>query len=304
MDTPPSSASLPRWGQARRLAFIDLRLQYDGRINRTDLTTFFDVSAPQASADFGLYQELAKGNMTYDARAKAYLASPRFRPQFGQASASSYLDELNRLACGVVAREDSFVGYVPPTGIVGTPARQISSSEVAKWVQAIRDKRAMAAEYQSMEHDTPLRLTLTPHAIGFDGLRWHVRAWCHSRQIFRDFAIGRLIVTDEKVEAPYVDPKTDARWEKEVTVVLVPHPLLSPSQRRVVMKDYGMNDEQLLLSCRQAMLFYTLRHLNLLSLKVESDPARQHVVVHNPLEVQLWLKQERTYASGTAPAKN
>lgn len=293
MDAAPPSTSAPRWGQARRLAFIDLRLQYDGRINRTDLMAFFDVSAPQASADFGLYQELAKGNMAYDTRAKAYVALPGFEPQFGQASAVSYLDELNRLACGVIAREDSFVGYVPPTGIVATPARKISSSEVATWVQAIRDERAMAVEYQSMEHDKPLQLILSAHAVGFDGLRWHVRAWCHARQNFRDFAIGRLIVIDEKVDAPTIDPSQDAGWATKVDVILMPHPRLSPSQREVVMKDYGMADGRLVLSCRQAMLFYTLRHLNLHSLKPEDDPARQHVVVENGAQIRQWLKQDR-----------
>lgn len=293
MDSSSPPTSIPRWGQARRLAFIDLRLQYDGRINRKELMAFFDVSAPQASADFGLYQELAKGNMAYDGSAKAYMALPGFEPQFGQASAASYLDELNRLARGVMAREDSFVGYMPPTGIVATPVRKISSSEVAAWVQAIRDKRAMAVEYQSMEHDTPLQLVLTAHAVGFDGLRWHVRAWCHTRMSFRDFAIGRLIVTDEKADAPAVDPDQDTSWNTKVEVILVPHPLLSLSQRKVVMKDYGMFNDRLVLPCRQAMLFYTLRHLNLHPLEPGGDPARQHVVVDNPEQVKQWLKQER-----------
>ena len=293
MDALTTPSSTPRWGQARRLAFIDLRLQYDGRINRTDLTSFFGVSSPQASADLRLYQDMAEGNMSYDGRAKAYIALPGFEPQFGQASATQYLDELYRLACGVIERDDSFVGYVPPTGIVATPARKISSGEVATWVQAIRDKRAMAVQYQSMEQPAPSALVLSAHAIGFDGLRWHIRAWCHQRRTFRDFAIGRLIVTDAHVDAPRIDPRLDEGWEKEVDVILVPHPDLTSSQREVVMNDYGMTDGKLVLTCRQAMLFYTLRHLNLLSLKQEDDPARQHVLVQNTEQVREWLKQDR-----------
>ncbi len=294
MDAPSSSPTTsPRWGQVRRLAFIDLRLQYDGKINRTDLTTFFDVSSPQASADLRLYEDMAKGNMSYDASAKAYVAQPGFTPQFGQASATSYLDELYRLACGVIKRDESFVGFVPPTGIVATPARKISSPEVATWVQAIRDRRAVAVEYQSMEQDTPAALILSAHAVGFDGLRWHIRAWCHKRLAFRDFAIGRLVVVDEDVAAPQIDPSDDLSWETKVNLHLVPHPGLTPSQREVVMKDYNMDDGKLVLPCRQAMLFYTLRHLNLLSLEQEKDPARQHVVVDNPDQVREWLKQDR-----------
>ena len=294
MDASSSSiCKSPRWGQARRLAFIDLRLQYDGKINRTDLTAFFDVSSPQASADLRLYDAMAEGNMTYDASAKAYVALPGFTPQFGQASATSYLDELYRLACGVTAREDSFVGFIPPTGIVATPARKISSPEVATWVRAIRDRRAVSVEYQSMELDTPAALILSAHAMGFDGLRWHTRAWCHTRQAFRDFAIGRLVVIDEDAPAPKIEPLHDVGWETKVDLLLVPHPKLTPSQREVVTKDYNMVDGKLALPCRQAMLFYTLRHLNLLSLIPDKDPARQHVVVANPEQVREWLKRDR-----------
>jgi hypothetical protein len=294
MDASSSSPNTsPRWGQVRRLAFIDLRLQYDGKINRTDSTTFFDVSSPQASADLRLYDAMAKGNMAYDASAKAYVALSGFTPQFGQASATSYLYELYHLASGVIAREDSFVGFIPPTGIVATPARKISSTEVATWVQAIRDKRAVAVEYQSMEQATPAALTLSAHAAGFDGLRWHIRAWCHKRHAFRDFAIGRLVVIDDDVTAPKIDPHQDVGWETKVNLLLVPHPSLTPSQREVVIRDYNMVDGELVFPCRQAMLFYTLRHLNLLSLIPEADPARQHVVVANPEQVREWLKQDR-----------
>jgi predicted DNA-binding transcriptional regulator YafY len=144
-----------------------------------------------------------------------------------------------------------------------------------------------------MEQDTPAALILSAHAMGFDGLRWHIRAWCHERLKFRDFAIGRLVVVDKDVTARKIDPHQDLIWETKVNLVLVPHPDLNPSQREVVIKDYNMVDGRLVLPCRQAMLFYTLRHLNLLSLIPEKDPARQHVIVDNPDQVREWLEQDR-----------
>lgn len=37
--------------------------------------------------------------------------------------------------------------------------------------------------YQSMNRDRPdpAWRRISPHAFGFDGLRWHVRAWCHEQ---------------------------------------------------------------------------------------------------------------------------
>lgn len=54
-----------------------------------------------------------------------------------------------------------------------------------------------------------------------------------------------------------------------------------------------MQDGRLELQCRKAMLFYTLRHLNLEALKIGDDPARQHVVVENARQVQRWMDEDR-----------
>lgn len=292
METP-AETSKPRWGQARRLAFIEVRLQYDGRINRADLISFFDISMPQASADLRLYQSLASENMAYDPRARVYVAKAGFRPVFGRSAATRYLDELHRLARGVIDVDESFVGFVPPTGVVETPTRAIESVEVATLVQAIRDRVALRIRYQSMDHPSPLSLVLSPHAFGFDGLRWHVRAWCHMRSVFRDFAIGRLEVDGVAAGIADIDPTMDEGWTTYVPVVLEPHPKLSAEQREVVMRDYGMQTGQLVLKCRKAMLFYTLRHLNLESLEVMDHPAHQHVVIQNREMVARWVDEDR-----------
>lgn len=289
----PTQTSKPRWGQARRLAFIDLRLQYDGRINRSDLISYFDISMPQASADLGLYQSQARGNMTYDPSARVYIAQPGFRAQYKRSTAPRYLDDIHRLARGVVEADESFVGFMPPTGVVATPARAIGAAEVATLVQAIRDKAALRVRYQSMDHPTSLSLVLSPHAMGFDGLRWHVRAWCHGRKIFRDFAIGRLQVDGPAEGEQEINPELDAGWNTQVAVELVPHPKLSPDQRDTVMRDYDMQGGKLILECRKAMLFYTLRHLNLENLEISDNPMTQHVVVKNNEDVARWVKEDR-----------
>lgn len=292
-----SDAGKPRWGQARRLAFIDLRLQYDGKMNRRDIQSFFDISTPQASADLDLYKKMAPGNVRYDASARVFVALDSFQPQFGRTAATSYLDELFRLSRGVIEEDESFVGFVPPTGVVATPVRTIDAAEAVVLVRAIRDGVALEVTYQSMDEPTPLRRMITPHAMGFDGLRWHVRAWCHQRSMFRDFAIGRLDVQGKAAIQVPVDPSTDKGWETVVDVVLVPHRDLSPSQRAVVMADYGMRDGRHVLRCRKAMLFYTLRHLNLESPDISPDAARQHVVIENRADVDRWVREDRMAVS-------
>lgn len=231
--------------------------------------------------------------MAYDPSARMYVAKPEFKPQYKRSAASRYLDDIHRLARGIVEADESFVGFMPPTGVVATPVRAIGAAEVATLVQAIRDKTALQVRYQSMDHPTPLPLVLSPHAMGFDGLRWHVRAWCHQRKIFRDFAIGRLQVDGPTDGVREINPELDAGWNTQVAVVLVPHPGLSPDQRDTVMRDYDMKGGKLVLECRKAMLFYTLRHLNLENLEISDNPAKQHVVVKNKEDVVRWVKEDR-----------
>jgi hypothetical protein len=289
----PSEPVRPRWGQERRLAFIDTRLQYDGKINRRDLQEFFDISTPQASSDLETYKTRVGANLHYDGRERAYLAAPTFSPLSGRSSATNYLDDLYRLASQVIEPSESFVGFVPPTGVVATPARAIAATEVATLVRAIRDHTAHEIIYQSMNVPEPVNRIISPHAIGFDGLRWHVRAWCHQRHAFRDFAIGRMEVLREVTDLEIIDPAADHGWTTHVGIVLVPHPALSPSQRTAIIRDYGMADDKLVLPCRKAMLFYTLRHLNLQSKKISDDPATQHVIVENRNEVERWIEEDR-----------
>jgi hypothetical protein len=291
---PPKSAvpAKPRWGQTRRLAFIDLRLQYDGKLNRKDIRDFFHISTPQATADLELYSETAQGNLRYDYKEKAYVAEPGFAPQYGRSHATRYLGDLYRLATGVIDADESFVGIRPPVGVVATPARAIDSTVVAQLVRAIDQGLSFKVMYHSMSEATPAPRVISPHALGFDGLRWHVRAWCHTRQLFSDFAIGRLELEGFTTADP-VDPAQDEGWHTWVQLELKPHEKLTPSQREAVMHDYDMRDGVCQVDCRKAMVFYTLRHLNLEQPEDPHQAATQHVVLANRADAERWMDEDR-----------
>ena len=55
-----------RWGVEQPLEFMELRLFWEGGVNRSDIIDVFWVSVPQASKDLSLYQERAPGNVDYD----------------------------------------------------------------------------------------------------------------------------------------------------------------------------------------------------------------------------------------------
>jgi predicted DNA-binding transcriptional regulator YafY len=280
-----------RWGQDRRLEFIDFRLQWDGRLNRSDVTDFFGISVPQASLDIARYLELRPGNMEYDRSSRVYLATSNFTPVFPVSHPSRYLNELLATATGVLPRDATFVGWWPSVGMSAVPARVPDVQVLVALLRAIRERVGLRIVYQSMSRTEPTSRAVTPHALAHDGFRWHVRAYCHDGRRFLDFVIGRILQVDGE-EPPGPGGDEDAEWQTTVTLTLVANPLLSEAGRRVIELDYGMDNGQVNLSCRQALLFYTLKHLGLDAATVPG-PEAQQIVLKNRDEVETF-RLERT----------
>src|SRR6266567_19876 len=139
-----------RWGQDRRLEFIDFRLQWEGRLNRADVTDFFGISVPQASLDLARYMELAPANIEYDRRGKAYHATSTFDPALTSSDAQSYLAQLLAVSAGILSKDASFCGSLPPVGAFRPPSRQIKADVLKLALQAIRTSRVLHIEYQSL----------------------------------------------------------------------------------------------------------------------------------------------------------
>ncbi|PLZ02819.1 WYL domain-containing protein [Burkholderia sp. WAC0059] len=251
-----------RWGQERRLEFIDFRLQWEGRLNRGDLTDFFGISIPQASLDISRYQSVCPQNMEYDRSTKMYVAMPDFKPVFPVSHPSRYLNELLATATGVLPRDATFVGWWPSVAVVPVPTRILDVNVLTALLRAIRERQGLRIQYQSMSRPEAISRVITPHAIAFDGFRWHVRAYCHIRELFLDFVIARILRV-EATEQPGPGQEEDHEWNTVVTLEIIANPGLGEQRRRVVELDYGMEDGQIDLRCRQSLLFYTLRQLGL-----------------------------------------
>ena len=276
-----------RWSQGRRLEFLDFRLCWEGRINRSDLTTFFGISVPQASLDISKYLELAPGNAVYDRSSKVYLAADAFRPLYPSNEPSRYLNELLARATGVLPAELSFLGWTPPVAAVAAPSRQLEANTVVNVLTAIRQRVCLRVNYQSMSSPEAKARIIAPHAVAFDGYRWHVRAFCHTRGDFRDFVIARMLGVEVLKEVG-TDGADDEAWHRQVSLVLAPNSRLSKAHRKVIELVYGMVEGEVVLECRQALLFYSLKRLGLLDVET-SDPHVQQIVLRNRAAVMKFL---------------
>lgn len=279
-----------RWGVEQRLEFIEFRLFWEGGLNRADITDYFGVSVPQASNDLARYQELAPHNIIYDRSGKKYLAGKRFKPVFRQPDAARYLSHLSSTVTQVATSENSWLAAIPAFDAAPLPHRRISAAILRNVLSAVRDQRSIQIHYQSLSRADSMWRWITPHAFGFDGLRWHVRAFCHVDRTFKDFLLPRFLEIKGEHE-PGAAASSDAVWNEFLEVKLVPHPQLSASQRRVVAMDFGMEGESLDVRVRLALLYYFLKRLNLDGDAEKRSPREQHVVLGNKAEVRAAIKR-------------
>ena len=274
-----------RWGTEQRLEFIEFRAFWEGGVNRSDITEQFGVSVPQASNDLSLYQKLEPANLRYDSSEKRYVPTDEFAPRFMKPSADRYLSQLKTVGETIIRLEDTWIVRPPDVDALPVPSRRIEPSILKRFVAAIRSTRSIEIHYQSMNRDRPEAVwrRITPHAFAHDGLRWHVRAFCHIDFRFKDFILSRCrdLRNDDEGGAP---ASADHQWQSTFDVILKPNPDLTQSQRETIAMDYGMEGGQVVVPVRRALLYYFEKRLRLDVDAKKDRPAEKPVVLGNKSE--------------------
>ena len=272
------------WNVERRYEFIEFRLYWQGNINRSDLMEAFGISVQQASKDLTNYIEGRKSNLTYDKRLRTYLRGKNFKPRYFQPDAAEYFAQLQAVEHGLVAEEQSWISFFPSYAATPIPARGVDPEVLREVLSAIREKNALQITYQSMSRPEPTARWIEPHALAFDGFRWHARAFCQNDQVFKDFLLSRIVEVGGQGPVT-AEPNADDAWYREVVLEIGPHPDLSENQRRAIEMDYGMEEGRTQIAVRRALLFYALKRLGLDTDPAARRPQDQQIVLLNRDEV-------------------
>ncbi|HNP35838.1 MAG TPA: WYL domain-containing protein [Woeseiaceae bacterium] len=288
----PMHARQLRWGVEKRLEFIEFRLFWEGVINRSDLVDQFEVSVPQASNDLSRYDKLAPNNMLYDKSGKRYVRSPSFRPVLTDPSADDLLVQLQAVGARETVASQTWLSSTPPTDSLPTPHRVVSVDVIRALLAAISENKALELHYQSMnpDHPDPIWRWISPHAFASDGFRWHIRAYCHRDNKFKDFLLSRILKTRNLNESQ-ATAKGDRIWNEYLNVSLIPNPKLTESQQRAISVDYGMKGRRIDIPVRKALLYYFKKRLRLDVADALDRPQEAPVIIENEEEFDSALKE-------------
>ncbi|OFX03195.1 MAG: WYL domain-containing protein [Alphaproteobacteria bacterium RIFCSPHIGHO2_12_FULL_63_12] len=273
-----------RWGVRRRLEFIDFRLFWDGRFNRSDMAETFGISTQQASADISHYEGLAPRNLRYDRTEKAYKRADTFEPAFIGETIERYLLQIVAIENRWMRPEDTWFNQVPPVEVITLGRRPTNPAVLLGVLDAVRDRLEIEIEYSSLTGSAQQFRSIAPHALSHSAGRWYVRSWSREHNDFRDYNLNRISAVNSKRSAS-VDSQLDYEWGHKINLIIVPNPALSGERQAAVAEEHAMTDGRLVRPCRLSLSFYLMSEYNL---DVEPEvlkPEKQQIILQNRDEV-------------------
>ncbi|MFI3157062.1 MAG: WYL domain-containing protein [Methylococcaceae bacterium] len=277
-----------KWEQRQRLTLLEATVFWSGELSTNVLMACFGISRVQASKDLTLYQALCPGNIRYDKFLKRYVIDGGFKPVFMTGTAAEFLQVLKVRQDQADAAVVTLVSNLPMVDVVEPVFRQVNPAVLQAVNQAIVGDKEVRVRYQSMSRAEPVLHRLCPHALVFDGLRWHARAFSYTHHEFRDFVLARMCSAELSYSAE-VDAAEDAEWHQFIEVRIGAHPGLSATQKQAVEFDYGMESGILAHKVRAALLPYFLRAMRINRDDLTREAEVQQIVLLNRDEVdQYW----------------
>ncbi len=257
-----------------RLRAIELIAYWEGRLITTQLMEWFGITRQQASSDINRYNtQFNPDALVHSAALKGYVPAAGFRPALTSGHINEYM--------GLIASQ----GSEPMAQVLEThasvasvqlPDRAVRPEVIREVIKACRSAASISIVYASMTSPQLHERVISPHTLVYTGFRWHVRAYCHKRLAYRDFLLSRIDRTPKpSIEsAPMVE--SDALWQEQITLTLIPNERLTPAQQALVERDFGMPEGRLQITVRKALAHYTLQRYHAAITEDEATRVAEH----------------------------
>lgn len=272
----------------QRFNALEIIIHWEGRLTIGQLEKSLKVSRSTAQKILKEYRQLHPEQLAYDDSLKGYIPTPYFKPNYHSGNIGDYNNWLHQRG------ESDFL-----IDLLDSPLRQLQPELIRPILYAIRQKLRIDICYRSMNNPQGAERIISPHSLVFDGLRYHVRAYCEAKSQFRDFVLSRFVY-DHKNTLPQVEgpasfqQKDDHAWNQVVEFTIEPDPRFSLPQQALIGYEYQMQQDKTgrwlrPINSRAALLQYLLQRLRLDRYQLE--PEAQQIIVSPECQksLQPWL---------------
>jgi len=277
----------------QRLAMLKLLLIWEGRLNRSRIMDLFDLGSNSASLWIREIREQHPEWLAWDTKTRSFHATQTAYKAW-RASDPRRLADATSLAqyLALVGLPYAATDVAPGQGGLLAAFPDLSTPSPQNFAvlsEGIRLGRAVQLTYRSMQNPEPHQRVISPHNLIRAGRRWHVRAYCDTRQGFRDYALGRIV--DAKLLSVPLSRREqdDEAWLAGVRVRLVAHPDLTPEQEALIRFEYFGNTSARVETCRGALVSYFIQDVRAATDVKKQRPPDYQLAVANLEEVKPWL---------------
>jgi len=289
------------FGTRQRVQFLEAAAFWKGEVHRKDIVDAFSISGVQASGDLREYLLGHPDALEYNRSRKRYIWNDSCEPKFEQAPFGEVVQRFvaERLKSipvddEVNTRRRRKKRKTDPGSVffVNDPARIMQKLEVPYSQASLRVQQGVVRavilgkvaeiQYYSLNTAKKTRRSIAPHAFGFDGERWFVRAFCMKEKCYKNFNIERI----EKVynlasrPADCVEWPKDVEWETPEVVRAEINPELPQGYRDALRNDYNFNNQGILeWKTTKVLAYYAKRYLNQKVVFVDDESAQEHQIV-------------------------
>lgn len=230
---------LKNYSRAERLAYIDFKVQFEGKILRSDLTEEFGISDPIASKDIADYKsETNDTNIILDKHTKTHVINKDTYTPLIKIRAQDALDMHFEGFCRNKLKQFQSPIYKRACGIPS----QLCTKSVAIITRAIASGTNILCTYISANSNNHKERTLSPTSVYFDGLNWVFRAKDHKDGIVKSFHFGRVGDAKETSTTSGLTSADDPEWNMLIPIHLQLHPNLNENEKLALRKDFGMEE--------------------------------------------------------------
>lgn len=252
----------------RRFSFIETRLSWTGEVHAAEVADYFEVARQTAQGFIDAYRKFYPGQLDYDPRRKRHVPSASFQPKLTKKEPLLFLDFVTGQAMEGKYWDASTAAdfQIVDVDRLGRPS--LSREIVQTILSGLSCRQRVSIRYQSKEvdpHAIDWRMISPNHLVHADN-RYHVRAYCHKREDYRDFVLSRILNAElQTIEKPgerWVSGEEDEDWRTSVTLRFRPNPELAEAQIRAVTKGYELDKEGCYcIQTSRALAFYVKRRI-------------------------------------------
>ena len=225
-----------------------------------------------------------RDSLIYDAQdpEKIFIATDVFRPMYISNSWNAYINF-------VISIGNEHIKQLYGDGTITellTPLIGPTPSIVSTLLKAIRQNKSVRILYRSRSNPKGMERVIVPTALGNDGIRWHIRAYCFYRNRFSDFNLNRI--SESVIGNKVTLADEDHEWTTFVDIVVNAHPTLNADEKSLVLNDFGY-DDKFTLRVRGALADYTIQYYRLGRDPDLCSPQKHPLIVENIDELSPYL---------------